>query len=371
MSGTETTTGRDARPYEPFGAARKLFYSEDREVLIDGPAGTGKTRACLEKVHLLAQEIPDLRVLLVRKTRASMTQSILVTFEEKVLPADSPVKSGPKRWYRQNYRYPNGAEVVIGGLDSVERIMSSEYDIIVVFEATETTENEWETLLSRLRNHVLTFQQAIADCNPSHPRHWLIERARSGKMTRFPSRHEDNPSLKSEYVDALSQLSGHRRSRLYEGVWAAAEGLVYPDADKCIAAHFDPPAGRLVGGIDFGWTNPFAALGGTVYSDDAGRGIVYVWYERYLTKTLALAGAAFGARVVRGPFGTAADRGTAKGGAPHPAGGQRHHRRDKRRQCAHGRGGACRVTAVPGASFGVGGVPLRRLGYERTSRRRV
>ncbi len=286
MSNTQTHFPADARAYRPRGAAERLFYCRDREVLIDGPAGTGKTRACLEKVHLLAQEIPKLRALLVRKTRTSMTQSVLVTFEEKVLPAGSHLSKGPQRWYRHSYRYPNGAEVVTGGLDNVERIMSSEYDIIVVFEATEITENDWEMLLTRLRNHVLPFQQQIADCNPSHPRHWLIERARQKKMTRLPSRHEDNPSLTSEYLEGLAQLSGHRRSRLFEGVWAAAEGLVYPAWESAFRDHFDPSAGRLTGGIDFGWTNPFAALGGVYFAAGGSAGTIYVWYERYRTKTL-------------------------------------------------------------------------------------
>lgn len=286
MTNSANDITAERRPYQPHGAAEKLFYSQEGEVLIDGPAGTGKTRACLEKVHLLAQEIPDMRALLVRKTRTSMTQSVLVTFEEKVLPEGSAVKSGPSRWHRQSYRYPNGAEIVLAGLDNVERIMSSEYDLIVVFEATEITQHDWEMLLTRLRNNVLPFQQAIADCNPSHPRHWLIRRARSGKMARFPSRHEDNPTVTSAYIDGLAKLAGHRRARLLEGLWAAAEGLVYPAFEGCLVDSLEPPEGRLLGGIDFGWTNPFAALGAVRSSDDAGRDVIYVHYERYKAKTL-------------------------------------------------------------------------------------
>jgi phage terminase large subunit len=43
-----------ARPYQPRGAARALLLSRAPEVLAAGPAGTGKSRACLEKVHLCA-----------------------------------------------------------------------------------------------------------------------------------------------------------------------------------------------------------------------------------------------------------------------------------------------------------------------------
>lgn len=287
MTKASQVVSSDSRPYAPCGAAEKLFYCRDREVLIDGPAGTGKTRACLEKVHLLAHEVAGMRALLVRKTRASMSESVLVTFEQDVMPARSKLKRGQKRSVRDAYRYPNGSEVIVGGLNNVDRIMSSEYDVIVVFEATEVTENDWEMLLTRLRNHQLPFQQQIADCNPSHPRHWLIQRAKARKMTRFPSRHEDNPTVTPSYLRSLAGLSGHRRSRLYEGLWAASEGLVYPDVERCLVEPIEASTvpGRLVGGIDFGWTNPFAALGAGVYTGDDDVERIYVWYERYKTRT--------------------------------------------------------------------------------------
>jgi len=274
------------RPYEPFGAARDLFYCTDREVLIDGPAGTGKTRAIVEKCHLLCQEVPNIRVLWLRATRRSMTETVLVTFETKVVPEGSYLTQGARRSYRQDYHYANGTEIVLGGLDNVDRIMSSEYDVICVFEATEITLNDWEMLLTRLRNNAMGYHQQIADCNPSHPRHWLIQRAKSGKMSRLPSRFEDNPSITPVYLTGLAGLSGHRRARLYEGLWSAAEGLVYPDAEMCFVEHSEPVPGRLVGGIDFGYTNPFCALGGTAYKGDDDRTHLYIWYERYISQAL-------------------------------------------------------------------------------------
>lgn len=36
------------RPYEPFGAAKDVWTDRSDEVLLSGPAGTGKSRACLE-----------------------------------------------------------------------------------------------------------------------------------------------------------------------------------------------------------------------------------------------------------------------------------------------------------------------------------
>ena len=180
--------------YKPLGGARELFETRAGEVLVCGPSGTGKSRAALEKINALCELHPGIRVLLCRKTRKSLTESVLVTYEKEVLPPGSPALSGPDRGNRTRYNYPNGSEIVLGGLDDISRIMSSQYDALFVNEATEITEDEWETLLTRLRNNRLrdtrtraAWHQAIADCNPSHPRHWLKVRADRGHMRYIAS----------------------------------------------------------------------------------------------------------------------------------------------------------------------------------------
>jgi len=254
-----TRVRSEQRPYQPYGGALALFYCKDDEVLLDGPAGTGKSRAVLEKAYLVASKYAGCRILLARKTRASMTESTLVTWEEKVLPYGSPIADGAQRRMRQAYPFPNGSEVVIGGLDNAVKIMSTEYDLICLFEATELLEHDWESLTTRLRNKVVPYQQLIADCNPSSPTHWLNQRCNNGLTTRILSRHEDNPTVDQVYLDKLRRLTGARRKRLYQGIWAAQEGLVY-DFDPAIhlVNRFDIPKEwkrRRV--IDFGFTNPF------------------------------------------------------------------------------------------------------------------
>lgn len=285
MAITADPTIQSQTPYRLRGAGWALQTSQASELLIDGPAGTGKTLAVLLKAWRFAAEYPDCRVLLIRKTRASMTQTILVTLERDILMRLG-LSGGASRAHRASYLLANGSEVVIGGLDNVERIMSSEYDLIIVFEATELTEDEWEMMLTRLRNNKAPYQQMIAECNPQGPRHWLLQRSISSHMERMPSRHCDNPTITDEYLQRLNSLTGYRRDRLLLGLWTAPEGLVFPDFDACFVEPYQPPMGRLVGGMDFGFTAPFAALAATVYNDEDGREQIYVWYERYRSKTL-------------------------------------------------------------------------------------
>ncbi len=47
----------------------------------------------------------------------------------------------------------------------------------------------------------------------------------------------------------------------------ATEGLVYPDFARCVVSGPAPAGGRLIGGIDFGYSNPFAAVWGVLTRD--------------------------------------------------------------------------------------------------------
>lgn len=273
---------KEQAPYRPYGTARDLFYCKRPEVVLSGPAGTGKSRACLEKLFLCACKYAGMRALMVRKTREALTQGAMVTFEQKVLPEGSAV------YYHttdHEYRFPNGSVIVVGGLDKSSKVMSTEYDMVYVQEATELTEDDWESLSTRLRNGVMPYQQLLGDCNPSAPTHWLLGRATRGATLMYESRHEDNPSVTPEYLAKLDALTGVRYKRLRLGEWAATEGQVYEEWNP--AAHvidrFDiPDSWPRYRSIDFGFTNPFVCL--WLAADNDGR--LYLYRELYQTQTL-------------------------------------------------------------------------------------
>lgn len=272
---------------------------------MDGPAGTGKTRAILEKIHYCCMRYPGIRCLLVRKTRESLTESVLVTYEEHVVQADSPILEGAKRNFRQSYHYPNGSTIVVGGMDKTQKVMSTEYNIIGTFESTELSLEDFEKLTTRLgRDEKMPYSQIISDCNPGAPSHWLNKRAMKPKiMTRLLSRHEDNPVLFDEirqsdgtfryvatklgakYIAKLNRLSGHRLMRLRWGKWVAAEGVVYPEYDSQLHLinRFQIPASwRRIRVIDFGYTNPFVCQWWAISGDDD----MYMYREIYHTRRL-------------------------------------------------------------------------------------
>jgi hypothetical protein len=228
-------------------------------VLIDGPAGTGKTLSILLCLHLWSLNRGGLRILVARKTREALTESVLVTYEQQVLPitGHEAIAAGILRRVRQSYRYPNGTEWIVGGLDKPSRILSTSFDLGFVNEAIETTETDWETLDSRIgrpeRSHGLNC--LLGDTNPGDAAHFLKRKADAGELAHWPSRHPDNPALWSRdngdwteagrsYLARLERLTGSRRKRLLSGMWVAGEGAWFdsfdPELHVGATAEFDP-----------------------------------------------------------------------------------------------------------------------------------
>ena len=304
--------------YVPRGAAIELLHARDDEVLICGAAGTGKSRGALEKVHmmcLLNGKCPEgckqdhkhwargLQALIVRKTHNSLTSTGLVTYKQHV--AAEAMETGLVRWYGGSgaepaqFIYSNGSAIKVGGLDAPTKIMSSEYDIIFIQEATELSITDWEKLSTRLRNGRVSFNQLLADCNPEGPDHWLKLRCDEGKTKMLYSLHQDNPMLFDlradgshepteagrAYLAKLDNLTGVRKLRLQGGIWAAAEGVIYEGWNPGV--HLSdrkvlPKQWTRIWGIDFGYVNPFCWQMWAI--DPDGR----MWLEKeiYVTQML-------------------------------------------------------------------------------------
>lgn len=290
--------------YRPRGAALELLNYRGDEVILSGPAGTGKSRAALEKLHLVALRNPKFKGLMVRKTMKSLTESGLVTYREKV--ANESIDAGHVSFFGgamdrpPGWMYSNGAFIAVGGMDKPSKIMSTEYDIVFAQEATELEPADWEAIISRLRNGGLTYSQVIADCNPSTPFHWIKKRAQDGLLTMMESRHEDNPvyfdllpdgrhvmtAAGHAYIEGkLDRLTGPRYKRLRLGQWVAAEGQIYEewdDAHHLVKPFRIPKEWPRFWVIDFGYKNPFVCQRWAMDPD----GRLFMYAEIYMTGRL-------------------------------------------------------------------------------------
>src|SRR5258708_2490229 len=254
-------------------------------------------------IRVLLSRYPGGRALVARKTNTALSGSAMVTYRDNILKGRTDI-----RWFGGNkvepaaYRYPNGSEMIVNGLDKPEKVMSSEFEWAYLNEATECDLDDIEFVRIRLRPRTggpdVQYRQLIMDCNPDAPTHWLNQRMNEGITTRLLSRHEDNPRYWDtrtqdwteegrEYIfGILEGLTGVRYARYRLGLWVAAEGTVYEqdwDRARNVINRFPIPKEwpRYLA-IDFGFTNPFCCLWTAI--DPDGRIIVY--RQIYRTKRL-------------------------------------------------------------------------------------
>lgn len=234
--------------YNCYGAIAEFFDLADpqgavvrnrrlpKEILLDGPGGTGKTRGLLEWCNLLATQYPNTRIGIVRKTRASANDSWIPVFENHVLGDKHPAyKRQMNPSSRAAYNYPNRSTIVPLGMNNPTRLFSSEWHVLYVVEAIEFLEEDWEQLHRGLRApagpgmHLL-----VGDTNPGPKKHWLNQRCLGDHALthRIRTAHSDNPMADEEYLSRLRQMTGNRYKRLYLGEWVEAEGLVWPTYDE-------------------------------------------------------------------------------------------------------------------------------------------
>jgi hypothetical protein len=276
-------------PTEVRGAPSWLFTGRPSgEIIVAGPAGTGKTRAILEYIHDRAAK-ETIRVLILRKTLESLKTSALVTYQEQVLygfdgkrsAADRVTYFGGNRIRPADFTYEDtGSKVILGGMDNPSKVLSTEYDVVYVNECVELALEDWEQITKRTDRPRLGPQPSpslvIGDCNPGAPTHWIKQRAAEGKLQLWSSYHRDNPAMWDtdrriwteagiRYFARLGGLTGIRRQRFLLGLWVAAEGQVYDAwredvhilrredaADRLIGATY-------VGSADWGWRSPGVA----------------------------------------------------------------------------------------------------------------
>lgn len=254
----------------------EVYHCNEPEVLVEGPAGTGKTLTDHLRIISLCELAPGSRHLYTRQVRADMGETVLKSLEAALGDSHPMVLGGASREHRKAYEFANGSQIVVAGLDRPERTYSGEYDTVTLFEAMDVPYDSYQRLLRTLRGKsALPFKQIRVECNPDAPTHWINTYfANRPGMRRFKTTHKDNPYLWDEargdwtqegraYMDKLGRMTGHQRARLLYGEWVGADGLIFDEWDPRVhlVKRREMPAGWedwwRIESFDFGYEEPF------------------------------------------------------------------------------------------------------------------
>lgn len=278
-----------------------LCDSSKSNILFSGGSRSGKTALIMEFLIQRAFEFPESRQLIARKHKNACKASIWKDTLRKYLKTFIPTAYFNKRESELIIEFSNGSEIHLGGLeddDSVDRVLGTEYITIFLNEATQLTYGVVNTVSSRLAqyvknsNGVVAKPKLILDCNPQSRFHWLYD---VGVKHRDPETkiklknyntwgylhftpYDNIEHLPEGYIDTLDALPPLARSRMLEGKWVSAEGLIFPEFNEKahVVPRFEIPTfWNKYASLDFGVVHPTAWLAGAV----APNGDLYIYKE--------------------------------------------------------------------------------------------
>ena len=153
--------------------------------------------------------------------------------------------------------------------------------LLVIDEASRVEDDLYKSVRPML---AASQGRLVALSTPFGRRGWFHEEWTGGNpWNRVRVPWQDCPRISQGFIDTEVRSLGDRWIRQEYGCeFVSGSGLVYPDFEKVVARQpeGDLP-GRLVGGIDFGWRNPFAAIWGTLLAN----GHLCLHGERVLAQT--------------------------------------------------------------------------------------
>lgn len=253
-----------------FHAAAREADKEDGPVDIGlgGARGPGKSHAVLAQAGIDdCQRVDGLKCLFLRQTGISAQESFDDLVQKVLKGRIGYAKSG------NILRFSNGSRILLGGFHDerdIDKYIGIEYDLIIVEELTQLTEDKYTKLRGSLRTSKDGWRPRMyTSFNPGGTGHAFVKeryiipyRKREEKETRFiGATYKDNPGLNKEYIGYLESLTGDLGKAWREGEWDIFAGQFFQEWREGlhVCQSFLPNTNYIiVGGMDWGRAKPFS-----------------------------------------------------------------------------------------------------------------
>jgi hypothetical protein len=266
---------------------RDLLLSHQPYLLLNCARQTGKsTTVAAIALHQLLTSPGSLVLLVAPSERQSheLFRKVLHAYRTLGKPIAS-VRSN-----RSELELKSGSRLVaLPGREETIRSFSG-VDLLILDEASRVPDDLYRSVRPML---AVSQGRLLALSTPFGQRGWFYEEwIGVGPWQRIHIPWTQCPRITADFIAEETRALGQAWvDQEYNGLFTAMEGLVFPEFDMAIAAcglafacdpaNAKPQAAMQVGGIDFGWRNPFAAIWGVLDHDD----VLWIMHERYLRET--------------------------------------------------------------------------------------
>jgi hypothetical protein len=274
---------------------RDLLLSHEPYLLLNCARQTGKSTTVAAIAFHQLLTAPGALVLLVapaERQSHELFRKVLHAYQALGQPIPS-IRSN-----QSELELKNGSRLVaLPGREETIRSFSG-VDLLILDEASRVPDD-----LYRSARPMLAVSQGrlLALSTPFGQRGWFYDEwIGVGPWQRIHIPWTQCPRIAADFIAEETRALGQAWvDQEYNGLFTAMEGLVFPEFDLAIvkpdcklqiadcklpsdkSAICNLQSAMNVGGIDFGWRNPFAAIWGVLDHDD----VLWITHERYLRET--------------------------------------------------------------------------------------
>ena len=258
-----------------------LYSDANRYLVLYGGSGSGKSVFASQKILTRLLTEKKHRFLCIRKVATTLRSSVFQRFFDLItdlgLYSEFDIHKSEMRFTHK----PTGNELLMVGLDDVERLKSIEgITGMWVEEATELSAGDFDQIDLRLRGETEEYKQIMLTFNPIAESHWLKKRFFDSNLdncTTLRTTFQDNLFIDDEYRRVLEQkasVSPNLYRIYYLGEWGK-EDVQRPycqnfNRDKHISerAVFNPNL-PVIFSLDFN-VEPFVCEAAHIWTDSTG-----------------------------------------------------------------------------------------------------
>jgi len=274
--------GLDPDPWQ-----QQFLLCADRQVLLNCCRQSGKSTATAARALHTALFAPGSLVLLLSPTQRQSGE-LFRKVRDAYDALGRPVPPLSDARSQARLELVNGSRVI--GLPGKEATIRgfSRAALLLIDEAAKVHDDLYRSVRPML---AVSRGQLVCLSTPFGQRGFFFrEWGSPHPWRRFRVTWQDCPRITADFIHNEKRSMGASWvDQEYNCLFTALEGLVYPDFETCLIddepaglSRRDKPGGsltnvRYVGGIDWGFNNPFAAIWGYVDSDD----VLWIGWERY------------------------------------------------------------------------------------------